>query len=91
MIIVTNIITRNEMIKQHMNLFPAMIKAVVDIESGIMALDASKHAIVSYHRLGTLDEMKICLASGFPFVFGFAVYESFESSSDGQTSWIPAA
>ena len=28
----------------------------------------------------TLEQLKGCLAGGFPFVFGFAVYESFEST-----------
>ena len=29
--------------------------------------------------------MKSCLASGFPFIFGFSVYESFESESVAKT------
>jgi C1A family cysteine protease len=41
--------------------------------------DALKHQITSYHRIVTLDDMRTCLADGFPFVFGFTVYESFES------------
>ncbi len=41
--------------------------------------EALKHQIISYHRIITLDEMRACLAEGFPFVFGFTVYESFES------------
>jgi C1A family cysteine protease len=39
------------------------------------------HQITSYHRILTLDEMRSCLAEGFPFVFGFTVYESFESQT----------
>jgi C1A family cysteine protease len=41
--------------------------------------EALKHQITSYHRILTLDQMRTCLAEGFPFVFGFAVYESFET------------
>ena len=41
--------------------------------------EALKRQITSYHRILTLDDMRICLAEGFPFVFGFTVYESFES------------
>lgn len=41
--------------------------------------EALDYQILSYARLNTLDEMRACLADGFPFVFGFAVYESFES------------
>jgi C1A family cysteine protease len=40
---------------------------------------AKKRRILSYHRINSLDEMRTCLAEGFPFVFGFTVYESFES------------
>ena len=40
---------------------------------------AKKHRIVSYHRITTVDEMRGCLAEGFPFAFGFTVYEAFES------------
>ena len=42
--------------------------------------DALKYKVVLYQRVRqTLSQLKGCLASGWPFVFGFAVYESFES------------
>jgi C1A family cysteine protease len=41
--------------------------------------EAEKHQILSYARLNTVDEMRATLADGFPFVFGFGVYQSFES------------
>ncbi|MDE2027986.1 MAG: C1 family peptidase [Candidatus Omnitrophica bacterium] len=50
---------------------------------------ALKRRIVSYHRLLTLDEMLNCLAEGFPFVFGFSVYESFESAKVASTGIVP--
>jgi C1A family cysteine protease len=37
--------------------------------------DALSKKIVEYSRLESLDDMKNCLAAGFPFVFGFTVYE----------------
>ena len=43
--------------------------------------DAKKHQITSYHRISTTDEMRTCLADGFPFVFGFTVYQAFESAA----------
>lgn len=43
--------------------------------------EGEKHQILSYARLNTLDEMRATLAEGFPFVFGFSVYESFESQA----------
>ena len=41
--------------------------------------EGEKHQILSYARINTLDEMRATLAEGFPFVFGFSVYQSFES------------
>lgn len=40
---------------------------------------ARDRRIAAYFRLGTLEQMLRCLSDGFPFVFGFTVYESFES------------
>ena len=41
---------------------------------------ALSHQVTSYLRIArSLRSMKACLASGFPFVFGFTVYEGFES------------
>jgi C1A family cysteine protease len=48
-----------------------------------------KSCISSYRRLQTLDEMLNCLAEGYPFVFGFTVYESFESLKVAQTGIVP--
>ena len=55
---------------------------------------AFKHALaykaVSYSRLvRTAAQMKGCLASGYPFVFGFTVYESFESEAVAKTGIVP--
>src|SRR5438309_3637623 len=47
--------------------------------------DAEKHQITSYHRITSVDEMRDCLADGFPFVFGFTVYSAFESTAVAQT------
>ena len=48
--------------------------------------DATKHESVVYQRLTpTLGQLKGCLASGYPFVFGFVVYESFESPQVAST------
>jgi C1A family cysteine protease len=33
--------------------------------------------------------MKGCLAAGFPFVYGFTVYESFESAAVAKTGKVP--
>jgi C1A family cysteine protease len=51
---------------------------------------AAQHCISLYQRLmQNLIQMKTCLASGYPFVFGFTVYESFESSQVAKTGIVP--
>ena len=50
--------------------------------------EGRKHQITSYQRIQTLDEMRTCLSDGFPFVFGFAVYESFESQQVAQNGVV---
>jgi C1A family cysteine protease len=50
--------------------------------------EAAKHKITSYQRLQTVDEMRTCLADGYPFVFGFSVYESFESQEVAKTGVV---
>jgi C1A family cysteine protease len=48
--------------------------------------DALNHQVVSYQRVNReLAQMKGCLAAGYPFVFGFTVYESFESPAVART------
>lgn len=51
--------------------------------------EAKSHCIQSYHRITLLSEMLTCLAEGYPFVFGFAVYESFESERVARTGIVP--
>jgi C1A family cysteine protease len=51
--------------------------------------DAKKYLVVSYSRLlNQLPQLKGCLASGYPFVFGFSVYASFESPQVAQTGIV---
>jgi len=50
--------------------------------------DALKNVIVSYYSISTLTAMKTCLASGYPFVFGFTVYTSFESDTVATTGIV---
>ena len=45
---------------------------------------------MQYQRVTqVLLQMKGCLASGFPFVYGFTVYESFESDAVAKTGVVP--
>jgi C1A family cysteine protease len=52
---------------------------------------ALKHKVTSYHRLNSavLSTLKGCLAEGYPFVFGFTVYESFEGDEVAKTGIVP--
>ena len=48
--------------------------------------NAQTHEAILYQRLTpTLGQLKGCLAAGFPFVFGFVVYESFEGQQVAST------
>lgn len=52
--------------------------------------EAKQHRAVQYQRLvQDLNQMKGCLASKFPFVFGFTVYQSFESPEVAKTGQVP--
>jgi C1A family cysteine protease len=51
---------------------------------------ALRHRVVLYQRLDvTLSQLRGCLSSGYPFVFGFTVYESFESAKVARTGHAP--
>jgi C1A family cysteine protease len=46
---------------------------------------AVQNQIRVYARLVDLSDMLLCLAAGFPFMFGFTVYSGFESSDVAET------
>ena len=50
---------------------------------------ATKHQALQYSRIGeNLESMKDCLARGFPFVFGFAVYSGIDDPQVVKTGII---
>ena len=49
---------------------------------------AANHQVTSYHRILSLQEMRQCLAEGYPFVFGFTVYTAFESPAVAKTGLL---
>src|SRR5579885_2624882 len=52
--------------------------------------DALQNRAVQYRRVvQDLMQMKGCIASGFPIVFGFTVYDSFESDEVARTGVVP--
>lgn len=53
-------------------------------------LAAKQHHSLSYQRVPqVLLQLKAVLASGYPIVFGFSVYESFESAEVAATGVVP--
>jgi C1A family cysteine protease len=52
--------------------------------------EAKKHLGMTYMRVAQdVLEMRGCVAAGYPFIFGFTVYESFESDAVARTGTIP--
>lgn len=52
--------------------------------------EAGQYVAVQYQRVArVLAQMKGCLAAGYPFVFGFTVYESFEGPDVARTGIVP--
>ncbi|HEY1462018.1 MAG TPA: C1 family peptidase [Terriglobales bacterium] len=70
--------------------WPYNITEFTDKPSAVAYKGGQKNRVLSYQRVSrTLSQFKGCLASGYPFVFGFTVYDSFESASvanSGQAS-----
>ena len=74
----------------HEQLWPYVISKFRSRPSVVAYADAEQHQALLDQRLTpTEDQLKGCLASGFPFVFGFAVYESFESPKVARTGEVP--
>ncbi len=71
------------------NLWPYDIAKFADKPSVRCYAEAKQHCIVSYHRIMNIDEMLACLSEGFPFVFGFAVYESLQTPHVAKTGNVP--
>ena len=65
--------------------WPYVLSAFTKKPSAVCYTDAKKHTISTYHRIASLGEMRACLAEGYPFVFGFSVYETFESPTVART------
>jgi C1A family cysteine protease len=52
--------------------------------------EAVKHEALNYQSVDqNLADMKGCLTAGYPFVFGFTVFESFESAEVAQSGDVP--
>src|SRR4029077_8900320 len=70
--------------------WPYIISNFAEKPSAQAYEDAESDRAVSYQSLvQDLGQMRGCLASGYPFIFGFTVYESFESPGVAQTGHVP--
>jgi C1A family cysteine protease len=68
------------------DMWPYHIAHFADKPTDACFQEALKHKAILYQRVvRNLIQMKGCLASGYPFIFGFTVYESFESNKMTQT------
>lgn len=60
------------------------------LPSDVCYFDGQQRRAVTYLRVTQdLQNLKGCLAAGFPVVFGFTVYESFESAEVAKTGNVP--
>jgi C1A family cysteine protease len=74
----------------HEKLWPYVISRFRTKPSPPAFKDGARHEAILYQRLLQLiDQLKACLADGYPFVFGFSVYESFESSDVAEGGRVP--
>jgi C1A family cysteine protease len=74
----------------HEALWPHVIAAFRKKPTRPAYRDAERHEAILYERLvPAVDQLKGCLADGFPFVFGFSVYESFETATVARTGAVP--
>src|SRR6185503_16845050 len=74
----------------HESIWPYVIARFRRTPAAAVYADAALHQALVYQRVEqTEPELRGCLASGYPFVFGFSVYESFESARVTRTGVVP--
>lgn len=74
----------------HETLWPYVVAQFRKKPSAAAYTDAECHQAVLYQRVvPTHDQLRGCLADGYPFVFGFSVYESFDSQTVATTGRVP--
>ena len=72
------------------DLWPYNIASFAEKPSDNCYQVAAQNKVTRYLRLAqNLNLMKACLSDGYPFVFGFTVYDSFESQQVAQTGVVP--
>lgn len=70
--------------------WPYLVDDFAKKPSGLAYTEALTHQVLTYSRITrSVSQLKGCLAAGYPFVFGFSVYESFESDEVAETGMVP--
>ena len=70
---------------------PYLVSKFKQAPSALAIGDAAMRKIKTYSAIDntSLYDLHACLASGFPFMFGFTVYDSFESDKVATTGFVP--
>jgi C1A family cysteine protease len=70
--------------------WPYQINKFTDKPPASVYAEAKHDLVSSYARVSqSISQMQGCLAEGYPFVFGFTVYDSFESAAVARTGMVP--
>lgn len=70
--------------------WPYVITKFVDKPPPAAYTEAAKYKVISYSRLvQILTQLKGCLSAGNPFVFGFTVYDSFDTDAVAKSGVVP--
>lgn len=71
-------------------LWPYKIDRFSENPDPICYKSASKHQSTAYRSVSqNMDDLRSCLAEGFPYVGGIAIYDSFESDAVARTGMVP--
>ena len=70
---------------------PYMTRDYTNAPTSVQLADGLLNKAGAYHSLHSVNEMKLCIASFYPMLIGFEVYESFESKETASTGLMPIA
>jgi C1A family cysteine protease len=74
----------------HETLWPYAVRKFRTKPPPAVYRDGEAHQALLYQRVPrAIEQMRGCLAAGFPLVFGFSVYESFESRAVARSGAVP--
>jgi len=68
---------------------PYDIKQYTKKPSQVAYDDGATRKCTSYLRVNGMNGIRDCLASGYPIIFGFTVYSSFETDTVAETGVVP--